>query len=552
MKLPIALLTALLLTFLAALPAQACPAREDLADIGSEPGAALADCTEVSRFTIPTGRGDVEVTVYGGPEVGEPEITDLLYALTEAGSTLRDIGPFSTDPVEIYLSPTPYVPLDGEDLLAVTDRIVARDGGTPQKTCLFAMFPSIRSDEFVFTAAHEFFHCVQFKDFGAQMGADDSQWWSEGTAEWFPNRVFQGRSNSDGFVEDFDAHSETTALTSLTYENVVFFFWLDANYGSGRIFDLMGAMATGGSQDDALEAFLEQDQFQQFARDYIDKKITQPGGRSIPSNPIFTERIKIDRSKDIELEAERFTIARIKLELPCGEWKISDEDRKGRYGIQRREGEEWQVSPMTVTSEGDPEIRLKYVATGTGADGQRITLKFEKAECVPCRAPDFSTGPAAALVGSWTLASGGTGAKIGQMLERVDSLENVDYPDIDKFLTLDSDGTFILSSEDSGSMDTVSEGGERFSANFRINMERRGTWSIDGNILSQCYVRDVNLNIDETVEAPDGLMDRIIGSRFLGAKQSYTVKRGFTVEGNTLTLTEKAFMAPTITWIYEK
>jgi len=550
--LAVLVLTVMSLTAGSMAQAQACPARDDLAYIGSEPGAALADCRELLTVLIPTGLGDVKGKIYGNPATDSAISAALGSALVRAGETLRGLGAYGSDPVDLYISPTPYVPAEDESADAVADRLFYT-GPDGHKSCLIATFLGREADYNAYVVAHEFFHCVENFQYNDQSANSSSEWWMEGAAEWFANRAFPGRSYSDDFVADFDEGSEKTPITELPYANVVFFFWLDQNFGPTRVFDLMRAMPTSsGSQEDALDAFLGAENFQKFAEDYIDRKIRQPGGRTIPSTPIMTVEYSEDSSGDETLESERFTIARAWFLFACTEWDLTDADVSGKYGLQRHTGAEWNPAPMHLDPESGQEIRIRIAATGTKSGGFHMNLKFRKKECALCDTSTYSSGPEAALVGHWVLASGGYGAKMQDMLQGMEGFERVEYPDLDKHLILNSDGTFILSSNDQGKLDVSNNDGDVFKSVFDIQLQKQGTWSIDGNRLSQCYTRETEVSINDTVTSPEGEVEHIKMPEFLGPPTSYTVNREFLVLNNHLKLTEHAILAPTITWEYSK
>ncbi len=538
---------------LPATPASACPTEADLADIGAEPGAALADCRALSRFTIPTGRGPVDGVVYGGPEADPAMVAVIETALIRSGNVLQRLGALGSEPVEAYISPTPYIPdADGGDFAATAAPAMDVGPGNPS-TCVIATFSGNPPDVLGSTIAHEFFHCVQYNEFPSQMEAAGSNWWDEGTAEWFASLVYQGRSDLDYAVATFDTLSPDTPITGMEYDNVVFFWWLSQNYGSGAVVELIRAMpGPGGSQNDALAGVVDDDMFLQFVQDYLDRKITQPGGRSIPSNPRLGEEFRIRQDREITLSAARFVAYRVRLELNCGEWTASNNGLKGRYELQRKPGEDWEELPETITSDSEETIRYQLAAGGTGAEGYSVEIKLEKTPCALCKNANYTESPEADLVGEWRLASGGMGAKLSEMLNRVPDLQNVDYPDMDGVLILNADGSFVLRADDSGSAQTTTPDGDVFNAEMLFNMQRRGTWTLNGNKLEQCYSPDIDIGIDTTVTDPDGFSETISMREFLGPRQSYTIKRRYVYTPGRLELTERALFAPTITWVYER
>ncbi len=534
----------------------ACPTQADLRELGSEPGAALADCVELASFEIPTGRGPVNAKIFGDTSVNPDTLSQMQRDLIRAGNALARMGRLSSAPIEVYLSPTPYVPdADGGDAVAVAAPSVDVGPGNPA-TCIFAVFTGEPLDFYAYVLAHEFFHCMQYFEFPRQMDMDAERtaWWTEASAEWFATFVFQGSSEADYYVAEFDSASPETPITSLSYSNIVFFWWLSQNYGLGSVTDLISQMPTtaSGSQEDALAGVINDQEFLAFVRDYLDGNIVQPGGRMIASVPLPGLRLAPRRGGRPTLSAPRFVVYRALISFDCGEWFVRELNKNGLYQVQRQPDWTWAELPPVVASDTGDDVDFKLAGGATTPEGFLLTFEAEKDPCTPCVTPDFTEGPAACLVGDWHLVSGGTGERIGRMLERIPDMQNIDYPDIDGFLTLTADGRFTLRADDSGSMETVTPDGKVFSADIQFTMERRGTWSLDRDRFEQCYVWDMDIHINETVTNPEGNSETLTANRFLGASMSYETRRRFTCSDGRLEITERAFFAPTIHWVYEK
>ncbi len=394
---------------------------------------------------------------------------------------------------------------------------------------------------------------MQFSDFYQGYVQSGSAWWIEGSAEWFASLTYPGSSLSDEWVAEFDDVSATTPVTGMEYASVVFFWWLNQNYGKGRVLGLLNAMNGGsGSQEDALASVISQTDFLQFVTDYLEQNITQPGGRAAASTPLHDEIIEIDGDRDISLEARRFVAYRAFLKFACGGWDIIEHARKGTYKAMRMPRSEWQELPAEFRSNSEGKIEFILAGAATDADGFSLSFKAVKQLCVPCQLPDYSAGPEACLIGEWHLVSGGMGAMIGEMLGDVPELSGVDYPDLDGLLILRRDGSFTLRADDDGSMQTTTPSGGMFSADISISMEKEGTWSVNGDKLVQCYRPIKSINIDETITDPDGETTRITEDQYLGPKLSYTEKRQFTCESGRLEIIQRALFAPTLQWVYEK
>jgi len=518
-------------------PAKACPTMAEHTELGTSPdAAALADCLELARFDIQTGRGPVRGSIYGSPETDLRMVRSIEEALTRSGRVLSGLGTLGIDPIVVYVSQNVGLSDDGTpdpDMLAAT---ISPVGSGSDRACVMATFPSVGLDALKYTIAHEFFHCVQFKEFSG------TRRWVEGSAEWFASLVYQGTAFSDDSVAEFV--SARTAVTDMGYAAVVFLWWLHQNYGSDQIISLL-------RQDETLEDVLSDDDFLRFVMNYLDGEITQPGGRSAASSPAQDEIRDIDEDEEIELEAERFVAHRTMLRFACGAWTAENFETEGRYQAWRLPSGDWQDLPEEFSS--DSEARIEFVVAGaaTGPDGFNLTFEAKKTPCSLCQAPDVSDGPQACLIAEWRLASGGLGAKIGQMLEGRAGLSGVDYPDLDGLLILRRDGSFTLKADDTGTLKTRTRKGI-FSGQISLSMEKEGTWSVNGDDLVQCYKPIKSINIDETVTAPDGHQERITENRFLGPKLSYEERRQFNCAGGVLEITQDLPGAPTVNWVYQK
>ncbi len=525
----------------------ACPSAEDLAIGGDEPGALLDRCRELGRFEIPTGRGNVEVVMYGTRTADEDKIFPILESLTFAGDALADLGALTTHPIDVFISPTEYVPLDPTDNAEATARLSADDS-----RCVISMFPNVVDIEFSFVLAHEFFHCVQFREFSSRQLADRADWWYEATSEWFANYAYQGQSYTDRFVEAFDYESMDIPITKMEYTNVVFFFWYSDTYGDSAIIDLIRAMPEGdGAQEDALAAIIDDDAFMDFAKAYFSREIHQPGGRVVPVLPHNLNYFEWDGSDTHELRGERFQLYRAHLTFGCGEWHTEQLDLIGKTAVKRQPDGEWEDLPEDIFPDGEDEITYRFIGVSTSADGFSVDIKAEKEPCTICPVYYADDSPESCLVGEWNLVSGGLGEKIGEMLEMT-QLENVDYPDLDNILVFYADGNFEVITEDSGHLESVKPSGERLIGDVDFNFSSTGTWSVDGNKLKQCERRpDFNINLD-MFDTGNGTTENLNADRFLGPTTEIHRTRSFECDGSTLIIREGGFFAPRVEWVYSK
>ena len=377
------------------------------------------------------------------------------------------------------------------------------------------------------------------------------QWWVEGSAEWFASFVFPGRSQSDADVAYFDEISPERPLTSMAQESVVFFFWLAGNYGPSMVMDLISAMpASGGEtgQQDALSGILSADAFQQFAQDYLDQRITQPGGRSIPSNPFPGDIYVWSESAEHTLQAPRFVLARFQLEFTCGIWTIERSDEKGTWKVNRDDAG-WEEMPASVSGSGGDPIRYRVAAFGSEGDGFQATINATRNACSQCDAPPVDDAVAACLVGHWQLVSGGYGEQIQHMLQAGGMFEDIQYPDLDAVLVINADGTFEYPGPPEDYNATVGTDQGPFMGMGTLAMASHGYWTVDGDQFQECGPAPqahINLRLID----PNGTESRIDTEG--GPDTVIQRSRTFVCTGDALTFTEAIPFTPRVDWQYQR
>lgn len=520
-----------------------CAAPGFLGGVDDRMGDVALPCDEAVRFTIETPGGPRQVRIIYSTEDLAPNllqgVADIHNGVERAAAALRGIGQGTTADITIWASDRPAP--EGADA-------EARPIGDADSECVVAMY---RGGDTPFVVAHEFFHCVQYATYGDKTYAASSDWWAEGSAEWFANFAVAGRSNSDGDVALFDSASPETALTSMNQEAVVFFFWLSKNFGASMVMAVMEAMPNGGegAQQDALARLLAPEDFQRFAEDYLDRNIAQPGGRSIPSNPFRGDIYVWDESTEHEFTFERFVLARARLEFACGEWSIERRDEEGTWHISRDEGP-WMDMEERLSIPGPDAETIRMAAFGTGGEGFRVTVEATRNPCEQCRQSITDREVLACLTGTWQLASGGLGAQIEEALRASGQFQSIDYPDIESVLVLNPDGTFEYPGpEEDYNAEVQTEGGDLFRGFGSLAIASHGQWSVDGDTLHMC-VSPPEVRIDLTIIDPDGNEGRLQTSG--GPDSSYRRSRSFTCEPGSLTLVEGAAIGPRTTWHYTR
>ncbi len=521
-----------------------CAAAGYLGGVDNRMDGVALDCVEEERFTIGMPAGDRDVRIIRSADDRSAGLAamaaDIRSGIEAAAASLMTIGQGDTAAITVWISAL----ASSGDAEAATLPL-----GRSDSECVMAMYEG--ADDAAYTTAHEFFHCVQFATVGDAAFTSASTWWVEGSAEWFANFVYAGRGASDGDVGVFDAISFETPLTSMAQESVVFFFWLAENYGPSMVMDLIGAMpASGGEagQQDALAGVLSADAFQQFGQDYLDQRITQPGGRSIPSNPFPGDIYVWDESTEHTLQAARFVLARFQLELACGIWTIEHSDEKGTWKVSRDDGD-WQQMPETVSGSGSDPVRYRVAAFGVEGEGFQATINASRSACSRCEAPPVDDTVAACLIGRWQLVSGGYGEQIQHMLEAAGVFEHIDYPDLDAVLVINADGTFEYPGPPEDYNAVVETDRGAFTAAGTLAMASQGFWTVDGDQFQECGPAPrAHINLD--LLGPAGENSRIDTEG--GPETVIQRSRTFVCSGDALTFTEAIPFTPRVDWQYQR
>ncbi|WP_026987083.1 hypothetical protein [Fodinicurvata fenggangensis] len=534
-----------------------CAAGDYLAEVDPRVAGASQPCDEVERFTIETPRGPRAVRLVSGYDYPAADLRvmrrDVRRGVEHSAAALFELGRLAPDDLTIWLSHLlPMEAEDGEgyahDSHGVT--IEVSDG------CLVAVYPGVTGARgMTFTMAHEFFHCVQKAEMPVKANLLASDWWVEGTAEWFANLVVPGTSHSQGFIAGFDALSDHVPLTALGTDSVVFFFWLSETFGAGAVADLMAAMPAEegqSAQQDALAHFLAPDDWQHFAQAYLDQDLRQPGGGGVASTPFPGDIHVWNRSREHSITFDRLVLARAQLEFDCGHWTLRRATEKGTWKVRETSSRDWGELPEEITVEEGSRKRFRLAGYGIAeAEGFRLVLDGRKDPCRGCILAARDETADRCLIGGWELVSGGYGKVIERKLRDTGVFEDLQYPDLQRYLILQADGRYEQSPTPSEGMSSVlSEEGELWQGLASLAMRATGRWSVEGEELRLCEAESaVELNLD--IIEPDGDVSRIRESRDKGGAALLRTRR-YTCEGNSLSMEEILPGAPAVTWEYQR
>ena len=247
---------------------------------------------------------------------------------------------------------------------------------SPTPDCKIVVYPKgigyADPDEFEQILAHEFFHCYQFQNLREQaLFADPSanNWWVEGSAEFFSNVVYPSVDLERMFLVPFVFRSETTSLLDMSYENYMFFQYLENRFGVDGVLRLLKTLPTsGGRQEqlDRLSAYPDMEQvFHDFAKAFIDSKIIDQSGDPfvIPLGQTEgTQVILVTDSMEQTFEADPFVLRRARLSFMPGkryEVQVTEDAGQGLNAARPTEDESRWTSLTEVTEFGLSPSRLR-------------------------------------------------------------------------------------------------------------------------------------------------------------------------------------------------
>ncbi|MDO8616814.1 MAG: DUF6055 domain-containing protein [Dehalococcoidia bacterium] len=319
------------------------------------------------------------------------------------------------------------------------------EAGKPCGVAVYTSMQGLPDGEFEQTIAHELAHCFQEEEFTEQNRADHEakRWREEGLADYLSNVVYD-KVNFEWNTLKFLAFQElTTTLFDRSYENFLFFQYLENIVGIDGIFDLVRSLPGFGGrpeQEAALAAYPGIDEiYHDFARAMTDGQIQDTGGGLIPYE---------GPSKLVEIDREATPYLKVPIR-PFG------------------------VSRYLVFVSGTKQAALEFRPQGLIRESARPPDVFEWSEEVPSELPDKDCGPATMVVVTNTEPDGGFELDVPEVLDVIGArgLEGEWAVDNDSILgtisrrialqTLDSIGGEIRATfRDDGKLEVVYDGFE--------------------------------------------------------------------------------------------
>ena len=379
---------------------------------------AQTDCATLWRNRFPTGGGRYicfeyitgEVAGVGSYSVyypaswapddpGRARLEATALAAHDAMTAYRAFGDIG--PVNIIFS---VLPSPAGFLAEVYSRHPRGD-----EACPLLIFPRALAendlDQFKQTVAHEIFHCYQVRNLNGQMlGTDRSvrKWWSEASAEYFSNVVYDKVNYEYRHQGEFDYSSPTTPLVQMDYGNAVLFQYLATRLGDAGVIRFLRSMPTSGDEAAQIAALADysdmQTIFHDFARAYLEGRIDDRGGGAFPVNPGAGDELHFPEGSGGPLIADPFVVTRFHVTFDDDLlYTLTTETSgvEGMHALRLGFGEgAWGPVPGTLNTACPlpPSTLLLTNATPGGAyEVQTSATTEDSGECDRC------------LLGSWQM-----------------------------------------------------------------------------------------------------------------------------------------------------
>lgn len=291
-------------------------------------------------------------------------------------------GGLTTDDITIMM--TAYVSpreVDGEDVFRKGD-IEAEATDMFAHECPISYY-KVRTrgtgNNFVFILSHEIFHCIQFRSWSDLNWANG--WLIEATAEYF---AYLAKAEAPpGFIPDFDAQIQSTAIDRMNYPDVVFYLWLGHTYRPPQVKEFIDSTRSIDR--------ITPDMLFNFAKAYFDQTIQLPFGQRLPSSPRAGRSLTVNGATTIASPAiTPYTLTTQTIRFERGKiyhLNAGTAPADARTAWREGAGGISGAMPDTITTcDGPKEFRVIRTTTRSSTAGN-ITVTAEPASASACQCP---------------------------------------------------------------------------------------------------------------------------------------------------------------------
>ena len=384
-------------------PGLAAPARQDLEDCKSLWSDGFPDMRTPSFVCFLVGEQIIANNAYRvyypkawhGDASRDAYYTATQVAILDSINAYQNFGSFGP----IYFVFTTLDASDGVDTAAET---FWESFKPTSEACPVIIYPSAMGsseDDLVFfkqLIAHEIFHCFQawhLKAQGVGAGLNSTNWWVEGTAEYFSNLVYPAANFEYDFEENFDIYSTVKPLTNLSYENFAFFQFLGNRIGPEGIIAMLRSMPTTPGLDLQVAALAAvpgmEATFEEFVRSLLDHTLLDSDRNRTVSIQEPTDIFTFTDIASWDITSRPFVVARYIIEFESKKTYAVETLVEGTgHSGWRASGDvgNWGPVPTSIGGCENLESFLYVISTtpGTLRTGTIATTMVTEAPCDEC------------------------------------------------------------------------------------------------------------------------------------------------------------------------
>lgn len=333
-------------------------------------------------------------------------VTDVGEILSRSAVAAGQVRMPMPDKITVFLDPNDLAAENRAGQLSELEAAV-HEHAAEEGECLLAYHYKSSDTAKKFAVAHQLFHCMVKKTWEeARLAAGDSNWWAEGSAEFFASIVYPG-FGIDGDAQQFRA-DETKLLYARDKDAVVLFDWYAT--GPGRLkglIDLVQDKPIGALAVDLVEE-LGGNQWLDFEEKYYDRQIRAPNG-SVVANPNALETTQISGSTTKTFTATPYVIRAASIVFAEGHAYELDGGSENDFHWKWSEGDAgaWSDAPRIVHTCHQPrKYRLVFAAKERELTKRlRVTAREERESDCPC------------VVGAWQQTAASL-ARVPQRLQQ--------------------------------------------------------------------------------------------------------------------------------------
>ncbi|MBW8368244.1 MAG: hypothetical protein K0M70_10340 [Arenimonas sp.] len=328
---------------------------------------------------------------------------------TRLGRAMDAMGGLTLPPTTVFLSNIDYGGFHAGTFGAADEC----------KVIYFKTAREITLDAFLFTYAHELFHCMQAVSFPGtwqpdaeqrRAGALEVDWWMEGSAEYFAHLANPGSSEGQRFIGQFDRGSPDDSLLDMNYPAVVFFLGLGHRRGPEGVRSFLRRMAPSPGRDAqlaALQAALPMPDWIGFGEDYLDGRIRFPDGRDLESVVNNGATVVFAGEQRHESSTDPYVLARETFKFNRGRrYNLAIEGATGELRSRFGEDGRWTDPPSRVLACNEDKF---YTVLTVAVEGDVPRHTFVSSE------PERVDERACCLIGDWAPTPAAVAAQAAQV-----------------------------------------------------------------------------------------------------------------------------------------